>query len=114
MASFKERHYTEPVISNHNNELSKDWYEFFRFKHEGKIYRFKRREGINIIKTLRRRLRGSGELLTEIEFDLKHSCNPILDPKRERCYNQYLDFKNEKQASKNYQITIGERMKRYL
>ena len=50
MSAFGKRHYTIPVIGKHDSDISKDWYVFFCFKHEGKVYKFKRREGINRIK----------------------------------------------------------------
>jgi hypothetical protein len=90
MPSFKKKKYTEPVIGSHNNDLSKDWYVFFRFKHEGKVFKFKRREGVNRIKDLSRKLSAIEELLSEIQYDLKHGWNPLLDPKRENDYNPYL------------------------
>lgn len=90
MASFKKKCYTDPVISNHQNEITVDRYVFFRFKHEGKEYKYKRREGINRIKNLQERLIAIEELLDEIMFDLHHGWNLILDPKRQLDYNPYL------------------------
>jgi hypothetical protein len=90
MPSFKKKNHTTPVIGNHHNDVSKDWYVFFRFKHEGKVFKFKRREGINRIKKLRERLVAIRELRSELEFDLEHGWNPILDKKREYEYNSYL------------------------
>jgi hypothetical protein len=91
MSSFKKKNYTEPVINRHQNDVLKDWYVFFRFKYDGKIFKFKRREGINRIKDLNQRLNAISELCDEIAFDLKHGWNPILDPKREVDYNPYYN-----------------------
>lgn len=90
MASFKKKVYTDPVICMHNNDVEKDWYIFFRYKHEGKVYKFKRREGINRIKDLQERLSVIEDLQHELKYDLKNGWNPILDPKREINYNPYL------------------------
>ena len=116
MASFKKKYYTTPVICRHNKELLKDWYVFFQFKYEGKIYKYKRRDGVNRIKDLKKKLLAINKLLIEIEieFDLKDGWNPLLDPKRDKTYNKYLDPKIEKPTTKKYQATIEERMKRYL
>ncbi len=93
MSSFGKKKYTIPVIGKHHDEVSKDWYIFFRFKYEGKIHKFKRREGINRIKNLGERIVAIENLLAEIEFDLRHGWNPILDPKREFEYNPYFNTK---------------------
>lgn len=87
MASFKKKCFTVPVICQHNKDLSKDWYVFFRFKNEGKVHSYKRREGINRIGKLKARLTAIEELRDEIEFDLKNGWNPIADPKRELEYS---------------------------
>jgi hypothetical protein len=89
MASFRKKVYTDPVISKHGNDITKDWYVFFRYKHEGKVYKFKRREGVNRIKDLTERLSAIEDLLYDIKFDLKNGWNPILDPKREKDYNSF-------------------------
>jgi hypothetical protein len=34
MSGFGKKCYTKPVICQHHNDLSKDWYVFFRFKNE--------------------------------------------------------------------------------
>lgn len=94
MPPFKKKKYTEPIICNHRNDVYKDWYVFFRFKHEGKIHKFKRREGINRIKDLEQRLKEVETLLSEISYDLKNGWNPCLDPKREIDYNPYLRSAN--------------------
>lgn len=91
MPSFKKKCHTEPVICRHANDLSKDWYVFFRFKNEGKIHSYKRREGINRIEELNERLSAIEELRDEIEFDLKNGWNPISDPKREIEYSPFLN-----------------------
>lgn len=91
MSPFKKKKYTNPIICHHNNDLSKDWYVFFRFKNEGKIHSYKRREGINRIKELNNRLFAINILKDEIEFDLKHGWNPIMDPQREIDYSPYLN-----------------------
>ena len=105
MPSFKKKKYTDPVACRHNNDLSKDWYVFFRFKHDGKVYKYKRREGINRIKELEGRLQAIAGLVEEIRYDLMHGWNPISDPKRERNYNPYLVVKaggaNRKRLSGN-------------
>jgi hypothetical protein len=101
MASFKKKKYTDPVISSHDNDLSKDWYIFFRFKYEGKVFKFKRREGINRIKDLNQRLEAVEELLSEVQYDLINGWNPILDPKREVDYNPYLRKRQSIRASKS-------------
>lgn len=90
MPTFKKKKYTEPVICKHDNDVSKDWYVFFRFKHDGKVYKFKRREGVNRIKKLSERLKAIEELRDEVAFDLKHGWNPISDRKREIDYNPFL------------------------
>jgi len=90
MPSFKKKLYTKPVVCRHNNDLSKDWYVFFRFKNEGKIHKYKRREGINRIMELSARLTAIEELRKEIEFDLQNGWNPVTDPKREIDYNPFL------------------------
>lgn len=105
MASFKKKCYTNPVICQHNHDLSKDWYVFFRFKNEGKIHSFKRREGINRIEELSVRLMAIEELRDEIEFDLINGWNPVKDPKRELEYIPFipansLGQKGKKRAKK--------------
>ena len=95
MTSFKKKYYTDPIISKHDNDLTKDWYVFFRFKYEGKIYKYKRREGINRIKTLKKRSEAIKQLFDEIKVDLMNGWNPILDPKREKNYNNILVQKVE-------------------
>jgi hypothetical protein len=91
MSSFKKKKYTEPVICRHGNDLSKDWYVLFRFKADGKVHSYKRREGINRIKELNDRLSAIEELREEIAFDLKNGWNPTSDPKRELNYSPYLN-----------------------
>lgn len=81
--------YTDPVICKHGNDVTKDWYIFFRYKHEAKVYKFKRREGVNRIKDLQERLLAIEDLQYDLKFDLKNGWNPILDPKREKDYNPY-------------------------
>jgi hypothetical protein len=98
MPSFKKKNYTEPIIGAHNNDISRDWYVFFRFKHNLNIIKVKRREGINRIKDLSQRLIAIEELLYEIQFDLRHGWNPILNPKRENDYNPYLQGKTSKRT----------------
>lgn len=100
MASFKKKNYSEPIISNCGMDLLQDWYVFFRFKHEGKVHKYKRREGINRIKNLGERLKAIDELCTEISFDLRHGWNPILDPKRAIDYNPYLNHTLGKEKRK--------------
>jgi hypothetical protein len=63
---------------------------FFRFKNDGKVHKYKRREGINRIMELSARLTAIEELRKEIEFDLQNGWNPIADPKREVDYNPFL------------------------
>jgi hypothetical protein len=87
MSRFKKRSYAHPIISDHANDLSKDWYVFFQYKHQGKVYRFKRREGINRIKNIDDRINAINKLRNEIEYDLSHGWNPIVDKKRELDYN---------------------------
>jgi len=86
MPSFGKKNYTNPVASKHDNNVLKDWYVFFRFKHEDKIYKIKRREGINRIKAFEEREVALLKLKKEIEFDLAHGWNPILDRKRGKDY----------------------------
>jgi hypothetical protein len=86
---FKKRNYTDPVICKHDNDVTKDWYVFFQFKHDGKVHKVKRREGINRLKELQERIEATHELLSEIKSDLKHGWNPFKDPKRE--YNYLKD-----------------------
>lgn len=64
------------------------------------MYKFKRREGINRTKDLRERINVVEELLLEIQFDLKHGWNPVLDPKRENDYNPYIKKKPANSKSK--------------
>jgi hypothetical protein len=92
---FKKRNYTNPIICKHTNDVTKDWYVFFQYKHEGKVYKFKRRERINRIKYLNEKIQAINELLFEIQFDLKNGWNPIIDPKREFIYSTVI-AKNEK------------------
>lgn len=82
MSGFGKKCYTKPVLCQHDNDLSKDWYVFFRFKNEGKVHSYKRREGINRIEDLNDRLSAIEELRDDIEFDLICGWNPIKDPKR--------------------------------
>lgn len=111
MPSFKKKNYTEPVICNHNNDLSKDWYVFFRFKHEGKIHKFKRREGVNRIKKLDKRLIEIENLLDELKFDLKNGWNPLLDPKRQRNYSPYTNNSMTEQQVKEFGQNVNWRTK---
>jgi hypothetical protein len=90
MSGFGKKCYTKPVICQHDEDLSKDWYVFFRFKNEGKVHSYKRREGINRIEKLKPRISAIKELRDEIEFDLKNGWNPIIDPKRELEYSPFL------------------------
>ncbi len=110
MSSFKKKNYTRPVIYKHNNDVSKDWYVFFCFKDEGKIRKYKRREGVNRIKELNERLNAINELVEEIEFDLQHGWNPILDPKRELNYNPVFNktITTSKQKVKTKKPTKNE------
>jgi hypothetical protein len=104
MSSFKKKSYTEPVKCTHKNDLTKDWYVFFQFKYHGKIFKFKRREGINRIKNLDGRINALEELLNDLQFDLRHGWNPILDRKREKDYNPYLlpkDVNTSKKTTSN-------------
>lgn len=103
MPPFKKKVFTEPVISNHCNDLERDWYVSFRYKHIGCIHKLKRREGVNRIKDLQQRLVAISELRDELSFDLKHGWNPFVDPKREGDYNPYLN--SEIRTSKNVQKT---------
>lgn len=99
MTSFKKKTYTEPVICKHRNDVSKDWYVFFRFKSQKKIYRYKRREGINRIKSLSDRLKAIQDLRDDISYDLKHGWNPLLDSKRQKYYNLHLIHNKPPQPS---------------
>lgn len=118
MSSFGKRKYTNPVIGNHRNDVSKDWYIFFQFKNEGKVVKLKRREGVNRIKNLEKRLVAIDELLSEIEFDLKHGWNPFFDPKRENNYNPYLNRKRnnlpKKAFDRNNRQTKADIFARYF
>lgn len=87
---YKRKRYTAPVICDHGNDTSKDWYVFFCYKSDGKVHKFKKREGINRIKDLAKRTTAIENLLMEIEFDLRHGWDPLNDPKREIDYNPYL------------------------
>ncbi len=91
MPSFNKKIYTEPVICKHGKDVSKDWYVFFSFKSSDKEHKFKRREGINRIKSLSGRLKAIRELREDISYDLKHGWNPLLDPKRQNYYNLHLE-----------------------
>lgn len=110
MASFKKKKYTDPVICKHSNDVSNDWYIFFRFKHEGKVYKYKKREGVNRIKELNERVVAIDKLLEEIAYDLRHGWNPLLDPKRENEYSPYAYSKNHLRPKR---ITMQERMQKY-
>jgi hypothetical protein len=84
--AFKKRRYTDPIICKHNNDVTKEWYVFFQYKHDGQIHKLKRREGVNRITTLEQRIEAINELLSEIKCDLKYGWNPFTDPKREHNY----------------------------
>lgn len=98
MSAFGKRHYTIPVIGKHDSDISKDWYVFFCFKHEGKVYKFKRREGINRIKDVSERLKALHALYNDLSYDLRKGWNPLLDPKRELSYNPIPKPKPEKSS----------------
>jgi hypothetical protein len=70
--------------------LKKDWYVFFEFKYEKKIYKFKKREGVNRIKDLKERIEEIDELRKQIEMNLYFGWNPITDPGRIGEYNPFL------------------------
>jgi len=95
MSGFGKKCYTKPVICGHYNDLLKDWYVFFRFKNEGKVHSYKRREGVNRIEELNARLSAIEELRDDIEFDLKCGWNPIKDPKRALEYSSLLPVNNQ-------------------
>ena len=99
MASFGKKNFTNPVISKHNNDVFKDWYVFFRFKYEGKVYKFKRREGINRIQELNERLTALHSLYNDICKDLRKGWNPLLDPKREINYTPLPKPKEAKEPA---------------
>ncbi|HET9058076.1 MAG TPA: hypothetical protein VFN30_14625 [Chitinophagaceae bacterium] len=109
--SFHKRKYSDPVMNKHGNDVLKDWYVFFKFKYEGKIYKYKRREGVNRIKSLNERLIAIEKLLQEIQYDLKHGWNPILDPKRETNYNPYMNRKEAIKNKKDQPFNIRKRNK---
>lgn len=112
MAFFKKKKYSNPVISKHCNDVTKDWYVFFSYKFEGKIYKFKRREGINRVKELDHRLNAIHELLSEILYDLQYGWNPILDPKRENDYNPYLKNRTSSKHRKTNNSVTKQKNKR--
>lgn len=111
MTSFKKKCYTMPVICQHNNDLSKDWYVFFRFKSDGKVHSYKRREGINRIEKLKARISAIKELRDEIEFDLTNGWNPITDPKRELEYSPFLKNITTTNTSRRKRITKKQNKK---
>jgi hypothetical protein len=90
LKSFKNPIYTKPVISKHCNDLKKDWYVFFEYSQGGKIYKFKKREGVNRVKELTERIEAIKELRKELERNLYFGWNPITDPQRVWRYNPYL------------------------
>ena len=97
MESFRNPNYTKPVISKHCNDLKKDWYVFFEFVHEGKIYKMKKREGVNRFKTVRSRLNAIKALQLTIEGYLEDGWNPIVDPHRKQIQQSaFLRFYNPK------------------
>lgn len=107
MSSFKKKEYTDPVICNQENQVQKDWYVFFRIRYAGKVYKFKRREGINRIKNLEEKLIAIKQLTIDIAFDLENGWNPIIDPKREKEYNPYRNniiLKKEAKKAKQKEI----------
>jgi hypothetical protein len=111
MASFKKKFYTEPVISKHNNDLSKDWYVFFRFKNDGKVHNFKRREGVNHFKTLESRIEEIEILRNNIHFDLQYGWNPLTDRKREIVYGPPIPIVPHYPQKLFYKQTKAERKK---
>ena len=84
--SLRKRHYSDPRISDHGGDIKKEWYVFFLFKHEGKVYKIKKREGVNRIKKLEERLEAISELQLELKLELKYGWNPITDAKRTTNY----------------------------
>ena len=106
MPAFGKKRYTTPVVGRNNNDVSKDWYVFFRYKHEGRVYKFKRREGINRIKDPVEKLKALHTLYNELCYDLRHGWNPILDPKRE------IDYKPNKQMKPKEPIVRTRKLKK--
>ncbi len=84
-----KKNYTTSVVNTHGNDLKKDWYVFFQFKHERKTYKFKKRGGVNRIKELEERIEAINSLKNEIDFNLYCGWNPVADPKCLREYNPY-------------------------
>lgn len=109
MSSFGKKCYTKPVICQHYNDLSKDWYVFFRFINEGKVHCYKRREGINRIEELNARLFAIEELREEIEFDLTNGWNPIKDSKRALVYSESGNPKKRKSKEDYYLCYLNNR-----
>ncbi|MCS3801463.1 hypothetical protein GGD38_006857 [Chitinophagaceae bacterium OAS944] len=107
--SFGKKCYTKPVICQHNNHLSKDWYVYFRFKHEGKVHCYKRREGINRIEELSARLSAIVELREDIEFDLINGWNPIKDSKRALVYSESRSPQKRKSKEDYYLYYLNNR-----
>jgi hypothetical protein len=81
---------------------------YFEYEHDGKKYKFKKREGVNRFKTLYER-KGEIEILRDsLDRDLYFGWNPLQDPKRVNFRNPYYLKTNPFQKSKPK--TFEERM----
>jgi hypothetical protein len=72
---------------------------FFEYKHDGKKYKFKKREGVNRIKDVNERIEDIKALRNELERDLFFGWNPLRDPKRTDIQNPFYLKTNPYQKS---------------
>jgi hypothetical protein len=72
---------------------------FFEYKHDGKKYKFKKRDGVNRIKNFNERIEDIKALRDELERDLFFGWNPLQDPKRIVLKNPYYFKTNPFQKS---------------
>lgn len=73
--------YTTPVVCSYGNDISKEWYIYFRFFHNGEWRNVKRREGLNRINNKAERKAEAEALCEARHVWLINGWNPILDPK---------------------------------
>lgn len=76
-----KKNFTIPVVCNYDGDLKKKWFVYFRFFHNGKWHVFKKKEGLNLCKTLKERTTEAEQLRLAREKWLKEGWNPVLEPK---------------------------------
>lgn len=76
--------YTTPKIVDYGGDLSRDWFVYFKYKHNGRWRKVVREAGINKHKTKAQRIKQATAIRDAIVIALKQGWTPFRDDGKER------------------------------